>query len=292
MTARSLSLLAALGALAAVPAAASADTLLAASPGARHLATGGGYQAWSAPRGDGRFDLVVRAPDGTLSRPVAPFGAPVHPNIGSDAFAAGRALLVVYSRCEGDSTIRGCDVHALDVRNGVERRVPALSTRTYSETAPSVKYGRWAFVRRGGGRRKGVHYWSAASGLRRLTPTLARETASSESRVAYTYNSSRGGGVAIRRLSGRGEPLIGTSRQRTVPNAVSLTRYNAAWLVVGRAFQTTRFAGSGGPYASVTKPAGRDVPAGTVSLALGASIRDALVLTGEGLVRPEPRLFS
>lgn len=284
--------------LAAVPATAQADTLLAVSPQAQHLTSGGGYQAWSVPRADGRFDLMVRAPDGTLSRPVAPFGAPVRPRIGSDAFAAGRALLVVYSRCDGTSELAGCDVHQLDVRTGRESVVRALATRTYSETAPSVKYGRWVFVRRGGGSRKGLHTWSRGSRMRRISTTLARETASSGSRVAYTYASSRGGGVAIRRLSGEGAPLVAAARQSVVPTSVSITRYNAAWLspaagaVPARAFQTTRFAGSGGPYASVTRPASRDLPAGTVSLAVGETIRDALLLTGDGLLRPDPRLFS
>lgn len=291
-TLHSLAAAAAAAALAA-PAAAQADTLVAASPGAQHLASAGGYHAWSSPRDDGRFDLVVLAPDGTQSRPVAPFGAPVHPQIGSDRFGArDRRLLVAYSRCEGTSDIAGCDVHALDLRTGREERVAALASRTYSETAPSLQYGQWAFVRRGGGPRKGLYAWSEGQRPRRISTTLARETASTASRVAYTYNSSRGGGVAIRRLSGEGGALVVASRLDTVPNAVSLTRYNAAWLAGGRAFQTTRFAGSGGPYSPQTKPSTRDLPAGTVSLSLGSSIRDAFVLTGEGLVRPEPRLFD
>jgi len=47
-------------------------------------------------------------------------------------------LLAVYPRCAGRSTVRGCDVHALDVRTGVEEPVAGLASPAVSETAPGA----------------------------------------------------------------------------------------------------------------------------------------------------------
>lgn len=284
----------ALGLPALAAPAAHADTLLTPSKGAVNLTRGGGWHAWAAPQDGGGYRLVLRTPGGEVVVPQIPaFGAAPDPSIGSDRFAAGRRLLVAYSRCSGASTTRGCDVWALDTTTLREAKVAALSSRTYSETAPSVQYGRWAFVRRGKGRSTGVHSWSAGNRVRRITGTLARETATNATRVAYTYNSRRGGGVAVRRVSGQGGAILAASRLPVVPTDVNLTRYQAAWLVPGQgAFVTERFAGSGGENARpAVKPASRQLPAGTVSLALGASSTDADVLTADGLVRPSPPLF-
>ncbi|WP_205699364.1 hypothetical protein [Conexibacter sp. SYSU D00693] len=283
----------ALGALAAAAPAAQADQLLAAAPGAQDLDVGGGYAVWSAPRPDGRFDLVVRAPDGTQRRPVAPFGAPVNASIGSDRFGFPRALLAVYSRCAGASTISGCDVFALDLRTDQERPVGALASRTYSETAPSVQSGIWTFVRRGGVRaeRKGVWSYRQGRPTRRITSTLARETVTNGSRVAYTYSSSRGGGVAIRRLSGEGDVLTPATRLQGVPSSLDLTRYNATWLHGGKGFITTSFGGSGRDDGRSAVESRRPLPAGTVSLAVSTTVLHASVLTGEGLVALSPRIY-
>ena len=63
-----------------------------------------------------------------------------------------------------------------------------------------------AFVRRGGGPKPGLYYYTLGgkAAPKRLSSTLARETATNGTRVAYTYNSSRGGGLAVRQLSGDG----------------------------------------------------------------------------------------
>jgi hypothetical protein len=283
--------------LAASASAASADSLVAAAPGARNLTANGGYVVWAAPGDGGRWRLTVRAPNGTVTTPaIADFGAPPAAAIGSDRFAFGdRRLLAVYSRCEGSSSIAGCDVYALDLRAGTEERIPTLSSRTYSETAPSIEHGRLAFVRRGGGPRPGLYSYTlgSSSAPRRLTTRLARETANNGSRVAYSYNSSRGGGVAIRRLSGDPGVLVPVSRQPAVPRSPLLRRYNAAWLLQdGRVQATDRFAGSGGPYELRVRNANRALPATTNSIALYRDQTSApYYLDAEGVKLASPALF-
>jgi hypothetical protein len=268
-----LSALLAAALLATAATATSADTLVTAAPGARNLTANGGYVVWAAPADGGRWRLTVRAPDGTMTTPaIADFGAPPRAQIGSTAFAvAGRRLLAVYSRCQGASAIAGCDVYAYDLRAGTEERIAQLSSRSYSETAPSIELGRMVFVRRGGGPRPGLYYYTLGgkAAPKRLSSTLARETATNGTRVAYTYNSSRGGGLAVRHLSGDGDALVPVSRQPVVPRSPLLTRYNAAWLLQdGHVQATQRFAGSGGPFKLVVVEAKRALPASTDSLGL------------------------
>jgi hypothetical protein len=275
---------------------AGADTPVTAAPGARNLTANGGYLVWAAPAG-ARWRLTVRAPDGTVTTPaIADFGAPPRAQIGSTGFAiAGRRLLAVYSRCQGASAIAGCDVYAFDLRAGTEERIAALSSRTYSETAPSIELGRLAFVRRGGGPRPGLYYSTlgGTSSPRRLSATLARETATNGTRVAYTYNSSRGGGLAVRRLSGDGPALVPASRRPVVPRSPLLTRYNAAWLLEGGRVQATkRFAGSGGPFRLVVVEATRALPASTDSLGLNDDRTSApYYLDAEGVKVTAPSIF-
>jgi hypothetical protein len=251
---------------------------------------------WAAPAG-ARRRLTVRAPDGAVTTPaIADFGAPPRAQIGSTGFAiAGRRLLAVYSRCQGASALAGCDVYAYDLRAGTEERITALSSRTYSETAPSIELGRVAFVRRGGGPRPGLYYYTLGgkASPRRLSATLARETATNGTRVAYTYNSSRGGGLAVRRLSGDGAVLVPASRQPVVPRSPLLTRYNAAWLLEGGHVQATRrFAGSGGPFQLVVVEANRALPATTDSLGLRNDRTSApYYLDAEGVKATAPPIF-
>ncbi|CAA9467737.1 MAG: hypothetical protein AVDCRST_MAG13-191, partial [uncultured Solirubrobacteraceae bacterium] len=175
---------------AAVPATAAADRLETPAPGAANLATGGGFQAWSAPQADGTHRLTIRRPDGTVLVPDIPaFGAPVDPAVGtalgvtpSGNDLAGRSLSVVYARCAGASATEGCDIHRYDVFRDAEVRVDGLASRTYSETAPSVNFGTWAVARRGGPRPGTYAYFSGNGRLRRLTSTVALETAVSPTR--------------------------------------------------------------------------------------------------------------
>jgi hypothetical protein len=293
---RSRTVLLALAALAVSAPAASADTLVTAAPGARNLTANGGYVVWAQPAAAGRWRLAVRAPDGTVSTPnIADFGAPPAAQIGSTGYAiAGRRLLAVYSRCQGASALAGCDVYAYDLRAGTEERIAALSSRTYSETAPSIELGRFAFVRRGAPR-PGVYAYTLGSNRapRRLTTTVARETATNGTRVAYTYNSSRGGGLAVRHLSGDGGALVPVSRQPAVPRSPLLTRYNAAWLLqAGRVQATARFAGSGGPFELRVIDANRALPPTTNSIALRSDRTSApYFLDAEGVKAAAPALF-
>jgi len=283
--------------LAATAAGASADSLVAPAPGARNLTANGGYIVWAAPAAGGRWRLTVRAPDGTITTPaIADFGAPPRAQIGSTGFAiAGRRLLAVYSRCQGASAIAGCDVYGYDLRAGTEERIAKLSSRTYSETAPSIELGRLAFVRRGGGPRPGLYYYALGSKAapRRLSTLLARETATNGTRVAYTYNSSRGGGLAVRRLSGDDGALVPVARQPVVPRSPLLTRYNAAWLLQdGHVQATERFAGSGGPFELRVVEAKRALPATTDSLGLNNDRTSApYYLDAEGVKLTAPPIF-
>ena len=282
--------------LATTASSAGADTLVTAAAGARNLTANGGYLVWAAPADGGRWRLTVRAPDGTVTTPaIADFGAAPRAQIGSTGFAiAGRRLLAVYSRCQGASALAGCDVYGYDLRAGTEERIAKLSSRTYSETAPSIELGRLAFVRRGGGPRPGLYYYALGSNAaRRLSPTLARETATNGTRVAYTYNSSRGGGLAVRRLSGDGGALVPVARQPAVPRSPLLTRYNAAWLLQGGHVQATeRFAGSGGPFELRVVEANRALPASTDSLGLKSDRTSApYYLDADGVKLTAPPIF-
>ncbi|MCW3011968.1 MAG: hypothetical protein JWO90_2372 [Solirubrobacterales bacterium] len=299
---RTTTLIALAAGVVAVPAAAQADTLETPVAGADNLAAGGGWHAWSAARPDGRFRLQLRRPDGTVLTPdIPPFGAPVDPAIGTRGGADGintpasRRISAVYSRCAGTSALAGCDVHALNLTTLEEARVPALATRTYSETVPSLNGGRWSFVRRGGGPRKGTYHYSDRSGeLLRLSPTIARDTATSQSRMAFTYDSSRGFGIQVRRSSGEGTALVPAAGLEREPLSPQITRYRVGWLIAGpdatHVFQTTRFAGSGGPYGATVQEAPRTLPAPTSSAAGNASALFDRYIAPDGIRRIDPAI--
>jgi hypothetical protein len=283
MTKRSLTSLAVAGAASlAVAAPASADTLLTPAPDARNIAYGGGYAAWAAPQGDG-FRLVVRAPDGTVSTPDLPaFAEAPDPTIGSTGFAvANRRLLLLYSRedASGDS-----DIHAYDLRaGGAEQRLPGLSTSSYDETAASMQFGRYAVVRTGG-RLNGVVTGSLGrSGVRRISRSIATETASNGSRVGYVSNR----GLFIERASGEGRALRIRARNA---RSLTMTRYQAAWIAGGTLQLTQRFAGSGGPFELVVRDAPRQPP-GITGFAAGASFNDVVYTDAEGVKKADSSLI-
>ena len=143
--------------------------------------------------------------------------------------------------------------------------------------------------------RPGLYYYALGgkASPKRLSSTLARETATNGTRVAYTYNSSRGGGLAVRQLSGDGSPLVPVSRRPVVPRSPLLTRYNAAWLLEGGHAQATkRFAGSGGPFKLVVVEASRALPATTDSLGLKNDRTGApYYLDAEGVKVAAPPIF-
>jgi hypothetical protein len=286
---------------AAVPAAARADALETAAPGAANLATSAGYQAWSAPQADGTHRLTIRRPDGSVLTPDIPaFGAPVDPALGTTLATrpagndlAGRSFSAVYARCEGSSTTEGCDIHRYDIFRDVEERVERLATRAYSETAPSVNFGGWAVVRRGGARPGTYSYSSFSDRLRRLTSTVALETAASAARLAFTYRSSRGYGVQVRNAAGT-RVLVPAAGLRDAPRSVQVTRYRVGWLLPGadatRVFQTRRFAGSGGPFPLEVVEAPRTLPAGVTAAAGDASFLFRRYVDAEGVKTIDPSI--
>ena len=112
--------------------------------------------------------------------------------------------------------------------------------------------------------------------------------------MAYTYNSSRGGGLAVRQLSGARLRRSCRSRaSRSSPRSPLLTRYNAAWLLEdGHVQATRRFAGSGGPFTLVVVEANRALPATTDSLGLSNDRTSApYYLDAEGVKLAAPAIF-
>ena len=271
------SLLAA-AAVAAVPAAASADSLITAAPRGENLTSGGGYLVWAAPAEGGGWDLVVRGPDGTVTAPAIPnFRTAPDPAIGSDSTdVRERRLLAVYSR-DGD-------VFALNLATGAEERVAGASTSAYEEYAPNVSFGRFAFVRRGG-RDNGV-FTLRDGRLRKVTSARPRELGFNGSRVAYPS----GRNVVIRRVSGGGRPSI--VRTPSPAFSIVLTRYTATWLVRGgHVLRTPRFGGSSDvDRVTSARSASRRLPASTNSIADRRGL-PGYALDAEGVKRIDPPLF-
>ncbi len=266
--------------------AALADDLLAPAPGAVNLAAGGGWAAWAAPAEDTGWNLVVRAPDGTVTTPVGGFAGPPAPAIGSGRRSGpqARQLLVAYAR--PDATGDDTDIFQLDLRTGRESRVAALATDRYRESAPSVQYGAFTFVRRGGPR-NGVHLWSSVRGVRRVSPDTPRTTSFNGSRVAYA----QGRSVVVRRVSREGRPLV--QRTPSVPRSVQLSRYRVGWLLAGGGiFQTQRFGGSGATLPEGAAVEGtRALPPSTQSIAF-EDRRLRLFVDAEGVKRANPAPFA
>lgn len=245
-----IAVLTAIATVALAPAA-RGDTLIQPLQRSRSLAQGGGWLAWAQPTGPfGHWQLALRSPSGVTTMPAIPdFPVDPDPNIGSDRFGInGRRLFVVYSRCPDYDH---CDVYRYDITAGTEAKVTAISTAAGKETAPSLRSGLWAFVRRGAGvprSRRGVYAYTPGGGVRQLSSVVARETTLSASRVAYSYRSEKGGGVAVRRLSGEGGVVNAVAGKRLAPFSLVATRYRFAWLeglTTGgfRVRQTSRLSG-------------------------------------------------
>ncbi len=224
---------------AALAPAASADSPVAAAPGARNLTGSAGWLAWAAPGPDGQWKLTLRAPDGTVSQPaVAEFARAPQPEIGTTAlYGPAKRLVAVYTRAG--------DPYQLDLATGVETKLARLATPA-NETLVAVNLGRYVVVR-SNGPRKGITTDTPSGAGRRLTSTVPSQIAMAESRVA----SIEGRKIVIRRLSGRAQPMV-AGRGLTGLSSLWLTRYRAGWATSGahgsRLYATKRFAGSGGPY--------------------------------------------
>lgn len=271
------------GVLALAPAA-QADPLIVPAPGAKNLTAVDGWRAWAAPKTGGRWQIVTRTPDGTIQpADIAEFEALPDPSIGWTALAEpARRLVIVYSRCEGSSTTKGCDVFQYDVAYGAERKLAGLSTAKGSETAPSVAAGSYAFARRGG-RRPGT-YSANHSHVRRIDPRVARETALTPSRVAFRTAD----GVTLRWFDGRHRHTL-TASPYTF--GLVITRYRVGWLQgAGHrtlAFMTDRINPSGG---ATVREGAHDLPASTQS-AVADSSGIVEYLGATGIKRADPPLF-
>ena len=282
-----------------------ADTLETSGLGAENIASAAGWQAWSTQLTDGTHRLRLRGPDGNVSTPaIGAFDAPVDPAIGTRGGAdaintpASRRLSAIYSRCAGASQLEGCDVYALDLTTQMETKVTALATRAYSETAPSLTFGNWSFVRRGSGPRTGTYSYlerSRSGRLVRLTPTMARETASTQGRMALTYRSSRGFGVQIRKASGQDGALIAASGLESEPTSPQITRYRVGWLEPGpaatRVLLSDRYLGSENrQFPLNVHEAPRTLPAGVRSAAGDASALFTRYANASGIHRIDPAI--
>lgn len=271
---------------AALAPAASADSLLAEAPGARSLGGGGGYLAWQTPTPEGRWRLTVRAPDGTVSQPdVAAFDQPAQASIGTSApYGPDRRLVAVYARAG--------DVYELDLASGAEKRLDRLSSGA-EETAAAVNTGQYVVVRKSG-KGRGVVVYSRSGKARRLTSTVPSQIALASSRVASIEGVGSGRKVVIRRLSGRGRPMI-AGKGLVAPSSLWLTRYRVGYATsnpqVGtRLYATKRFAGSGGPF---TLQLVRDAwtSASPLHGIVTAGGEPATYLDDQGVKRFEPRPF-
>lgn len=143
------------------------------------VSAAGGWTAWSDRDADGAYRLVLRAPDGAISRPaVEPRRVPFDVHLGFDALGAPRAS---YSRCAHEpalhggadpaaagglpqyATGRGCLVHQLDVVSGTE----LLPYPLVRGVLPAQAGTAMAFVRRAG-RRAEVVFTDLSSGATRV----------------------------------------------------------------------------------------------------------------------------
>jgi hypothetical protein len=125
-----------------------ATVVLATTSSATAVGAAGGYTAWSEATAGG-YVLVIRAPDGAITRPpVPPRAVPFDLDLGINA--AGQ-VLAAYSRCEKEPTARGgantilpqwtlgkgCSIHLLNVVTGTERAL-RRQRGSSSEMLPSV----------------------------------------------------------------------------------------------------------------------------------------------------------
>jgi hypothetical protein len=283
--------------LAAAPAA-HADTLLAPAPGAKHVTAAGDWAAWAAPAAGGRFKLVIRAPGGAIADAAIPtFGAAPVPDFGRDAFTEERQVLV-YSRCAGASTVKGCDVYAYNPQTKTERKVQGASSKAYSETAPSIASGSVSFVRRGGAN-NGVYVSLGRAGGRaphvnRIDGHIARATSVSVSRVTFLYRNGKGSDdLTLAQLDGANKRLI----RRAAPGIVfspQLTRYKVGWLERAGGIVNAKLTDRINP--SDTTPTirtgRRALPATTQSAAISNDRFFDVYVDAEGVKRPSPALFS
>ena len=235
---------------------------------AADLAAAGGWQAWAAPTPEGA--LAADAPSARWRRVAAGdrrLRLPAQPvdRLGpADRRAPARRVLALRGPLLADR-LRRPRLRPACWRRGARQR--GLDARGERNGPPSLARGVLAFVRRGEGvSGKGVYTVSLGrpgASPRRISPQIARETATNGSRVAYAYRSGRGGGLAVRLASGEGPVLTLAARRAQVPRSIVLSPTARAGCCSRRAtparvFTTSRLkVGTGERHRGATAPAPR-----------------------------------
>jgi hypothetical protein len=143
---------------------------------------------------------------------------------------------------------------------------------------------------------KGVYTFNPKPGwsfpARRVSPAIARELATNQSRVAYSYRSARGDGLALRRVTGRGDALTLAARAGQPLRSPVMSRYSVSWLAFeeggeGPRVFRRRFGGHA-PTGPRTE-ADRRLPADTDSIAMTGSVV-ACYLAADGVWTVSPPL--
>jgi hypothetical protein len=126
----------------------------------------GGWSAWSrADATSGRYELVLRSPQGVISLPrVAESAAPFDVELGP---TSGSGVAAVYSRCANASSQTGC--HIVELRLAVATATERVLAPPGggSDHEPAIWHGALAFLRRNsaGGRRRpdNLYAWNMGS---------------------------------------------------------------------------------------------------------------------------------
>ncbi len=209
---------------------ASADTVIVADPTVQNVTAYASTAAWSRRAPDGSHRLVVRDGSGVVAdAAVEPSSVPFDPDLGP---TKGNGRLVVYSRCQTMSTMRGCDVYGYDVGSRSERKIAAVSSARGSEVGPSYFKGVLAFGRIGSG--GGLYVYTPGRSVRRIWSRESDQTDLSATRVVAR---GRGAGGTIRvsyRDGSRARNVAAGMRGRLTARSVGspvLARYRAFWLV-------------------------------------------------------------
>lgn len=135
-------LLLAVAAVAALPAAASADEAIRETAAPTPLAAYGGWSAWSELGSDGRYAMKLRTPGGDVrDAPLPSSSKPWDVSLGP---GSGDDVVAVYQRCRQS----GCDIDRLDVATGHTETVKAVSSPSYSEATPAIWRTTMVFTRR------------------------------------------------------------------------------------------------------------------------------------------------
>ena len=203
----------AVAAVLAVPAAASADSVLVSDPSASNVTVYGSTAAWSRKADDGTYRLVIRNGGEVADAPVPPSSSPYDPDLGP---TSGNARVVVYAR--------GGDLYRYTVGSGAELKIAALSSKA-AERAPSFYKEAITFARPSG-------WYLARPGrpLTRLSRDVPVETDLAATRVAARFGTAARSFIRQSNYSGRDIRTIARAKAGEKVSSPTLTRFNVYWL--------------------------------------------------------------